>query len=137
MRPNEQTKVNGSILRGRAKWLVMIAVLAGVWAVVVELGVRSANTQLIAAPILTIVVFGAVEFVAWVTARVGDGKTPGSADLQEIDDRGANIAGVVVGVLTLILGLVLGATVTPVGGGVIAVASLMYVVYLMYGGIFR
>jgi hypothetical protein len=139
MHSSDQLKAKGSVLRRRAKWLVMIVVLVGVWAAVVELGLRSANAQLVAAPILTVLVFGALEFVDWVRARVDDHwTTPGSDKLTEIDDlHDVNLAGVIVGVLMLILGLILSATVTPVGGGVIAVASLVYVMYLMYGGIFR
>lgn len=139
MHTDKRLNTKDSALRRRARWLMVVAVGVAAWAVIAELGVRSSNAQLIAAPILTVVAFGVVELVVWVTARVGHAKTQRPIrELKEIQaGHDVNLAGVVIGVLTLILGLILEATVGSVLGGVIAIASLAYVMYLMYGGIFR
>jgi hypothetical protein len=132
-------KARGTGLSRWAKIIAAIAGAAGLWAILAMIGIRSATAQVVATPIIAVIAVGLFELIARLVALFSDnGTVHGDAASQTSeDDQHVNLIGVATGVLTLILALVLQATVAPTVGAIVAILSLAYVVYLMYGGIFR
>jgi hypothetical protein len=119
-------------------WLLAIAGAVIVWTILAAIGVKSSSAQLIAAPVVVIVLTGAFE-LATRMVNTRRSKTPSVQVLQgqPAAETNVNVAGVLVGILALIGGLIVQSTIASAAGAVLALLGLLYLLYLVYGGIFR
>jgi hypothetical protein len=100
--------------------------------------VKSSSAQLIAAPVVVIVLTGAFELATRIV-NTRRSKTSSASVLQgqPVAEINVNVAGVLVGIVALIGGLIVHRTIASAAGAVLALLGLLYILYLVYGGIFR
>jgi hypothetical protein len=119
-------------------WLLAIAGAVIVWTILGAIGVKSSSSQLIAAPVVVVVLTAAFELATRIV-NTRRSKTPSAPVLegQPVAETNVNLAGVLVGILALIGGLIVQSTIASTAGAVLALLGLLYLLYLVYGGIFR
>src|ERR1700685_2765411 len=113
-RPN--SKVSRWPLPRWLGWLLAIAGAAIAWTILGAIGIKSSSAQLIAAPIVVIVLTVVFEVATRIGDRHWDDPPSAPAAQEQPAKTRVNVAGVLVGILALVGGLIVQAVAASMAG---------------------